>query len=421
MNTQDSTINEQAQPAPQEGQKPLSVADAMRQTMAEMKEREEKEERKAAKAEQAKQAKPQVEKQAKPEPVKQAEKTAEKREPENEEENESRDVKSEGKTNKEAKNDNDDKDADEVKEEKSDVEVKAEKKTEGEKRTIRAPSSWSAKAKDSFYDLPEHIQAEVLKREEDFHGGIKQYKERADYADRLQRVIMPYEAQLRASGQTPEQVVQTMLDASYRLSQGTPQQKAQYLFQIAQESGADLQSLIKYGNNTETTGNYASTEQNSYIAQLEQRLRQLEGYTTQQATLSQQQQEQQIYSSINQFKNETDEAGRPKHPFFEDVEQDMAAIITIARQNGRPTPTLSQAYEQAVWANPQTREALLLRQQKEAQAKLEAERNRKAEEAARKTQYNTSRSSGVQFAQGAPLGDMRQTMRAVLNDISARK
>lgn len=399
MDTQDSTINEQSQESTDQ---PLSVAEAMRQTMAEMKEREEKGERKEAKPEQVKKDE-QVEK---PQLEKKSAKPAEKKEPEE-------DIKEEeeGKEAKEDKNDKQDKE-----------EEKSEKKSDsnGEKKSIRAPSSWSAKAKDSFYDLPEHIQAEVLKREEDFHGGIKQYKEKAEYADKLQRVITPYEAQLRASGQNTEQVVQTMLDAAYRLSQGTPQQKAQYLMQIAQESGADLQSLIKHGNNNQTTDNSNSTGQDSYIAQLEQRLRQLESHTTQQVTLSQQQQEQQITGTIEQFKNEADESGRPKHPFFEDVEQDMAAIITMAQQNGRPTPTLSQAYDQAVWANPKTREAILLRQQKEAQAKKEAERTSKTEQAAKKTMYNVPRSPGVKFAKGAPSGDIRQTMRAVLNDISAR-
>lgn len=413
METQDSTINEQS---PESTDQPLSVADAMRQTMAEMKEREAKEERKEAKAQQIKtEQTKQVrrnddqEQATQPKPEKKAEKPAE-----NEEAKEDKQVKDEEKPSKDG---DEDKEPDNVKNEQ---EKKTDKKADGEKRSIRAPSSWSAKAKDSFYDLPEHIQAEVLKREEDFHGGIKQYKEKAEYADKLQRVITPYEAQLRASGQNTEQVVQTMLDAAYRLSQGTPQQKAQYLMQIAQESGADLQSLIKHGNNNATTDNPNSTGQDSYIAQLEQRLRQLESHTTQQVTLSQEQQEQQITGTIEQFKNEADESGRPKHPFFEDVEQDMAAIITMARQSGRPTPTLSQAYDQAVWANPKTREAILLRQQKEAQAKKEAERTSKTEQAAKKTMYNVPRSAGVEFAKGAPSGDIRQTMRAVLNDISAR-
>ena len=404
METQDSTINEtNSQP-----EQNLSVADAMRQTMADMKEREAKEEKKAQKAEQVKkevkqepktEVKPEEKVEVKQKEVKTEEKTEEKAE-------QPKEAKKEAKPEEEGKAEDSEK-----------TEESEEPKTE--KKAIRAPSSWSAKAKDSFFDLPDHIKTEVLKREEDFHNGIKQYKEKSDYAEKLQRVIMPYEAHLRASNQNPEQVVQTMLDAAYRLGQGTPQQKAQYLLQIAKESGADLQSLVNSGNNAESTGNNHSNEQNAYVAQLEQRLRQLEGHTAQQATLSQQQEEQQIFGTIEQFKNEVDESGRPKHPFFENVESDMAALITIAKQQGRQAPTLSQAYEQAVWANPQTREALLLRQQKEAQAKREAEANRKAEEAAKKTHFNVPRTN-VEFSQSAPTGDIRQTMRAALNDMKAR-
>lgn len=390
MQTDDSTINSE-QPQEQE-QQPTSIAEAMRQTMDDIKKREAKEEKKAQQPKEAKKEKespksePNETKQAKEEPkAEEAEKT-------------------EGKPE----------------ETKKSASEKAETKPNEEKKTIRAPSSWSAKAKDTFYELPDHIKQEVLKREEDFHSGIKQYKEKSDYAEKIQKIIQPYEPALRASGQNTEQVIQTLLDASYRLSQGTPQQKAQYLLQVAQESGADLQSLINSGDNNQNTGDNYSAEQSKYIQQLEQRLNYLEGHTKQQATLSMQKQEQQITSQIEQFKNAVDDAGMPKHPYFENVESDMAALITIAKQQGRPAPTLSEAYEQAVWVNPQTREALLLKQQKESQARKEAEASRKAQEAARKTHTNVRTTPSVEFTPNAPMGDIRQTMRAALNDIKAR-
>lgn len=416
MQTNDSTIN---------SEQPVNIADAMRQTMDDIKQREEKEEKREAKQAEKKAVKlSQKDETNETKPSKEASEQKSSKEVKSEQTKQDDEPnKTETKTSKEKEENTteaSDKTQDKTKDEDK-VEAKEEHKDEKTepKKTVRAPSSWSAKAKDSFYELPEHIQQEVLKREEDFHSGIKQYKEKADFSEKIQRIIQPYEPALRASGQNTEQVIQILLDASYRLSQGTPQQKAQYLLQVAQESGADLQSLLNHANNTQNTGQNTSTQDN-YVRQLEQRLAQLEGNYQQQATLSQQQQEQQVLSEIESFKNAVDESGRPKHPYFENVENDMAALITMAKQQGRPVPTLSQAYEQAVWANTQTREALLLKQQKEAQARKEAEASRKAEEAERKIHSNVRTRQNVDFDPNAPMGDIRDTMRAKMRDLNAR-
>lgn len=289
-----------------------------------------------------------------------------------------------------------------------------QEESEEPKSAIRAPSSWSAKAKAAFYDLPDYIQSEVEKREADFHNGIAKYKEAADYGTRLQKVIAPYEAQLRANGQQAEQVVGTMLNAAYKLSQGTPQQKAQFIKQIALESGADLQSLVSSGDNT------TNEPKSEYVQQLEQRLAQIEGFTQNQATLAKQNEAAQIQTKITAFENALTDDGKPKHPFFKDVEQDMATLITMAKQQGRQL-SLEDAYEQAVWARPDTRNAILtVQQQKKAQVQKQsqAQKTAKAKKIASvnvKTTPSTQRASTQE-----PLGSLDDTLRKTMERIQSR-
>jgi hypothetical protein len=289
-----------------------------------------------------------------------------------------------------------------------------QEESEKQKSAIRAPSSWSAKAKAAFYDLPDHIQSEVEKREADFHNGIAKYKEAADYGTKLQKVIAPYEAQLRANGQQADQVVGTMLNAAYKLSQGTPQQKAQFIKQIAMESGADLQSLVSSGDNT------TNEPKSEYVQQLEQRLAQIEGFTQNQATLAKQKEKERVDKLIYNFRNTLNEDKTPKYPFFDDVEGDMAVLINMAKQQGRQL-SLEDAYERAVRANPATYEVIRATEQKRVDEKRRQEQAKKTAKAKKIASVNVKTTPSTQRASTQePLGSLDDTLRKTMERIQSR-
>ena len=58
--------------------------------------------------------------------------------------------------------------------------------------------------------------------------------------------------------------------------------------------------------------------------------------------------------TVQQFMDATDEAGNSKYPFARDVQQHMSSLIRSGAAN-----TLEDAYDQAVYANPKTRQKLM--------------------------------------------------------------
>lgn len=281
---------------------------------------------------------------------------------------------------------------------------KPEQKTE----LKRPPSSWSAKGKAEFAKLPSHIQDEVLKRESDFHNGIQQYKEKAEQADRIGNVIRPYEAIIRASNSTPEKAIANLMDTAYRLNTGTPEQKAQTLMQVAQQYNIDLNSLTQQKD-----------ERPAYVRQLEQQLAQLQGSIQSQQQYAQQQTAQEAQGSIEQFRNETDENGSPKHLYFDDVREDMADRIDAAARQGRQL-SLQDAYDAAIWARADIRETLMTAKQQEDELKRKQAQAQKARDAKRKAQVNITPTGNHAKTSTKANGSIEDTMRETMAQLKER-
>jgi hypothetical protein len=205
----------------------------------------------------------------------------------------------------------------------------------------RPPSSWKKEAAAEFDKLPPHVQDEVLRRETDFHKGIEGFKQHADLGRSMERAIQPYMQTIQQLGVAPDQAVGALLRADAMLRNPDPAQRAQYFASLAQQYGIDM-------------GQAAQIPQpDLYTFQLEQRLQQIQ---QQQESFQQSQQEQQrqsLNSELQAF------AATAEH--FEAVKEDMAALL----QAGRATD-LKDAYDKAVYANPQTRQTLLEQQRSEA-------------------------------------------------------
>ena len=292
-------------------------------------------------------------------------------------------------------------------EEPKDEEQKDEEpQVEQEVQPQRPPSSWSAAAKAEFAKLPPIVQQEALKREEDFHKGIGEYREKADMADRLRQVLNPYEAYLRSRGTTTEQTVQNMLHTAYTLDTATPEQRMQHFTALAQRFGIDLSQLA---------GQQAEHQVDPQIQTLQQRLDQLQNTFVAQTQAAQQQELGQAQSSIESFRSELDDSGNFAHLYFDDVRSDMANAIEVAAQQGKQL-TLQDAYDQAIWARPDIRQLLLAQQQE--QRKIE--QNQKTTQAKKRASASVSTTGSYAAAEQPPKGSVEETMWATLRNIEAR-
>ncbi len=237
------------------------------------------------------------------------------------------------------------------------------------------PSSLKAEVKAKWGEVPEWVQEEILRREEDSKKGLdKLYGELGDHAkfgQTLKQVITPHASLLQAQGVTPEVAIADLLNTASVLYNGTLQQKLAMYRQLGQKFGIPAES-------PEGDGNVLAQVQ-QYIAPVTQQVTQLQQALQRQEQERRQHEETAATENIQKFKSD------PKHEHFELVRDDMAKLI-----QGGLAKTLDEAYETAVWSRADTRALLLARQAKEADDKRMTEHAAKAKEAQKHKPVKTS-------------------------------
>ena len=227
------------------------------------------------------------------------------------------------------------------------------------------------------------LQQALLRRSEEMHRGLEQYRGAAQFAQKIAQAFQPYEHTIQQLGVSHEVAVGKLLEADNTLRYGSPEQKAHALASLAYQYGIDIGQV------------QATPAPDPQVYALQNELNQLKGFINDFQRTQQEREQGTLNSEIAKFAE-----GR-EH--FEQVREDMAALLQAGRAKD-----LSDAYEQAIWANPQTRAAMLAKQQAEAAAKVEAER--KAQEAKKANAVNVPRRGSVPAS--APTGTMDDTIRA---------
>lgn len=279
-------------------------------------------------------------------------------------------------------------------------------KPSGDARLEKAPTSWRGPAQAKWSTVDPEIRAEVLKREDDFHKGVQEYKGKATTFDILDAEIRPYEAMIRAAGTNPQSAIRDFFNTAYLLKSGTPESKVDVLLNIAQEYGVDLSLLPGVQEKRESGTPIVAPE----VRQLEQRISQLQGNLEQQQAQQQQARDQEERAAYEEVQREM-AAFAAKNPHYEAVKLDMAALIESGRANDP-----QDAYDKATWANPEVRTKLLAEQQ-EAQRKQAAE---KAAAARKASSTNVTTRGTPPSAKTAVVGTMDDTIKQTLRAIQAR-
>lgn len=226
-------------------------------------------------------------------------------------------------------------------------------------KPIKAPSSWKPAAQEAYLKAergealtPEEVRIltnEANRRESDFHRGVEEFKTHAQKARAYEQVIAPYQQTFQQLGVDAPTAISALLKADHTLRYSDPATKAQYLQQLAQQYGVNLEQI-------QNPPQY--DPQTQYLMQQLNELRQ----TQAQWHNSIQQQEQ---TRANQELEQFSSAG---NAHFEAVRNDMADLL----ETGKAT-SLQDAYEKAVWMNPDIRQSLIEQQRSEAQKKAMAE------------------------------------------------
>lgn len=260
----------------------------------------------------------------------------------------------------------------------------------------KAPTSWKGSAQAKWDKVDPEIRAEVHRREQDFHKGLELSKREAGLFKELDTVIQPYAAMLRADRTTPQVAIQNLLNTAYLMRTGSPEVKAATLAEIAQAYGVDIGELPAAAERL-AAGTPVVDPQ---IAELRQQLATVTG------SIEEQKQEvaRREYAGIEA---ET-RAFAAKNAHYEAVKLDMAALV----ESGRAAD-LQDAYDKAIWANPEVRGKLLAEQQA-TQRKLAADKAAAAKKAASANVVTRG------TLPSAPVvgGTMEDTIRATLRKIN---
>lgn len=257
--------------------------------------------------------------------------------------------------------------------------------------------SWRAESAAEFQNLPEIVQQEILKREDDAFKGIAQYKEAAEVGQSFQKVLAPYQPLLRQYGIDPVRQVEDLMRAQYTLVAGSPEHKAQLFQQLAKQYNVDLAALGE-----------ATAYTDPQVQYLQSRLEELQSQVLKA-------QQESVAASQRAYQQQVEAfAADPKNVYFEELVPDMTKLL----QSGVET-SLEGAYAKALWMNPAVREKELARQQAEAQAKAQAEAEAKAQATQAATAVNL-RSQARGGSSTAPLGSMDDTLQEALAAIQSR-
>ncbi len=215
---------------------------------------------------------------------------------------------------------------------------------------VAVPGALKAELKAKFGELPPEWQNEIARCEMEAQKALRNQDEDRLFGRRISQLANPYLPTIRAEGATVEKAFENYLNTAHILRSGTPYQKAQALHTIAQTFNVDL-NLPLQGAGSDPR-----------YAQLEHQLSELQNKLQAQDQQRQQQEDQNLQAQIESFKSE------PGHEHFEKVRVQMGALIDAG-----VTSDIKDAYERAVWADPDLRLTLVASQSKAAEEKRVAE------------------------------------------------
>ncbi len=267
------------------------------------------------------------------------------------------------------------------------LEIEIEAGAEPAEQPIEAPASWSADARTIWDSLSREAQQELLRREDESSKATEQSAGKLRVLDEIHEAVSPMQQRLALSGRTVPQYLRQLTAVDDWLHR-EPVAALQYL---AQACGVDLGQLGSQQQPQNTTPDPHTATQRT-LAALQQEIQALK-----QAPL---------LSQVEAFSQQKD-----KYPHFDRLRPKMAALIGAGASN-----TLEDAYEAAVWADPDLRKSVLAEQQKAEAAQRTAAASKRVEQAKRAASINVDPGSPTAPARGS----LQDTLRAVTKDVMSR-
>jgi hypothetical protein len=259
------------------------------------------------------------------------------------------------------------------------------------------PQHWSQADKDLIASLPKDSQAKVVERYKAIEAGFTPRLQKAaeierNYAGAIE-LFQPYAAELQQQGKTPSDIIRTWAAVEQNLVQGRQiaaqggqnTKGAEIVANIIRSYGVDPGAVAAFlrGEAPASTNGNGQAAPAAYVPpELLQEINALKQRVNQRDAADQSARENSTQSQIEAFANEKDDTGSLKHPYFSELERDMAAFAQMDISQGK-VPSIPDLYDRAVYANRETRTKALAASTAESARKAAAERKAQSERAAR--------------------------------------
>lgn len=298
---------------------------------------------------------------------------------------------------------------------------------------VDLPQQWSQADKDMIAALPPEHQGVVAARLKAMEAGFMPKLQRAAQIEKewapAADIFAPYIHQLRQSGQTPSDVVKAWAAVEIDLAQGLNDANAG---RQNQKAAARIATLIShYRIDPAQVAEFLTNPQAARMPAINGGItsevppavmQEIEGLKARERAREEAERSNRVMRAqqqIDNFAAEKDAAGNLAHPYFAEVQTTMDNLARANAAAGQPI-VLADLYEQAVYANRETRTKLLAAQEAEVKQKAAADRKAKALASQRAASSVTGSPGGGQ-AQRQPTGtrSLREELEAAFEDNQA--
>lgn len=236
---------------------------------------------------------------------------------------------------------------------------------------IDAPQSWSAEMKAKFASLPPDIQTYVAERDRDVAAQISRMGNQIKAHEPVRAILEQHRDYFQRIGREPADAFRQFVNASRHLDQDAPAA----IRTLAQMYRVDLKALAEGQSQQQPAAPAVDPR-------LEARLRRMELETANRTKAETASREKSIVETIERF------AGDKSHPYFADLQDEIAAQLHGIDPELPAEKRLEMAYDKARWAHPTIRERILSDQRKADEDKRKADAEKAAKEAKRQGQIN---------------------------------
>lgn len=280
---------------------------------------------------------------------------------------------------------------------------------------LRPPESWKPGIKEHWKTLPPAVQAEIVRRERQVEGVMKDAAQNRQIAQGMGQLYGQFQDVFRAENTPPMQTLANLLNISRTLRSAPPPQRAQMMAQVISQYEIDLTLLDQaLAYNVQHAPQRNGMQQFSQMVQqqlapLHEQVRRLS--QNQQHPQQNGQQDAALQEEVNAF------AAKPENEYFEVLRDDIADILEGGARRGQKI-SLGEAYERAMLMNNDLAPLVAQRRLKEAAAA----QNGPAAEAARRAGMSVTGAPAAGPIAGAldPSKSVRNAVELAFQQHSAR-